>query len=69
MSVETLVISGNVNDGIAVQRKGQPLQDGAEVVGPAKERQNLLRDLGAWEAASDEAWRLIGECEAERDSG
>ena len=68
MAAERLVIPGIVKNGLVVPQSDTPLPDGAHVdilLGPTDMPPALQAELEQWEKASDEAWALIDEWEAE----
>jgi hypothetical protein len=69
MGADRLVIPGIVRDGVVVPQNDTPLPDGARVgilLEPAELTPQLQAELEQWDAASDEAWRMIDEWERER---
>jgi hypothetical protein len=68
MASERLVIPGIVKNGLVVPQSDTPLPDGAHVdiiLGSANMPPELQAELAQWEKASDEAWAMIDEWEAE----
>jgi hypothetical protein len=68
MATERVVIPGIVKNGLVVPQSDTPLPDGAHVdiiLGPADMPPELQAELAQWEKASDEAWAMIDEWEAE----
>ncbi len=68
MALERLVILGIVKNGLVVPQSDTPLPDGTHVdiiLGPADVPPALQAELAQWEKASDEAWAMIDEWEAE----
>ena len=68
MATERLVIPGIVKNGLVVPQNDTPLPDGAHVdiiLGPADMPPELQAELTQWEKASDEAWDMIDEWEAD----
>jgi hypothetical protein len=68
MAAERLVIPGIVKNGLVVPQSDTPLPDGAHVdilLGPTDMPPALQAELEQWEKASDEAWAMIDEWEAE----
>ena len=68
MAAERLVIPGIVKNGLVVPQSDTPLPDGAHVdilLGPTDMDPALQAELEQWEKASDEAWAMIDEWEAE----
>jgi hypothetical protein len=68
MANERVVIPGIVKNGLVVPQTDTPLPDGAHVdiiLGPTDMPPALQAELGQWEKASDEAWAMIDEWEAE----
>jgi hypothetical protein len=68
MAAERLVIPGIVKNGLVVPQSDTPLPDGAHVdilLGPTDMPPALQAELEQWDKASDEAWAMIDEWEAE----
>ena len=68
MVPERVVIPGIVKNGVVVPQNDTPLPDGAHVeilLSPAEVPPELQSELDRWEKASDEAWAMIDEWEAE----
>lgn len=68
MASERVVIPGIVKNGIVVPQNDLPLPDGAHVdilVGPADVTPELRSELDQWDKASEEAWSMIEQWEAE----
>ena len=68
MAAERLVIPGIVKNGLVVPQSDTPLPDGAHVdilLGATDMPPALQEELEQWEKASDEAWAMIDEWEAE----
>ena len=68
MATQRLVIPGIVKNGLVVPQNDIPLPEGAHVdilIGPAGITPELQAELAPWEQASDEAWAMIDEWEAE----
>jgi hypothetical protein len=68
MATERLVIPGIVKNGLVVPQSDTPLPDGTHVdivLGLADVPPELQAELAQWEKASDEAWGMIDEWEAE----
>jgi hypothetical protein len=62
------VIPGIVKNGLVVPQNDTPLPEGAHVdilIGPADMTPELRAELAQWEKASDEAWAMIDQWEAE----
>jgi hypothetical protein len=61
-------IPGIVKNGVVVPQTDAKLPDGAHVeivLTPESATPEIVDELDAWEAASDEAWALIDQWEAE----
>jgi hypothetical protein len=68
MATQRLVIPGIVKNGLVVPQNDTPLPEGAHVdilIGPAEMTPELQAELAPWEQASDEAWAMINQWEAE----
>ena len=68
MEAERLVIPGIVKNGLVVPQNDTSLPDGAHVdiiLGPADVPPELQAEWDQWEKASDAAWAMIDEWEAE----
>jgi hypothetical protein len=68
MATERVVIPGIVKNGMVVPQNDTPLPDGAHVdilIGPADVTPELQSELDQWDKASDEAWAMIDQWEAE----
>jgi len=68
MVTDRVVIPGIVKDGIVVLQNDVPFHNGVHVeivIGPAEIAGELQAECAAWERASDEAWKMIGEWEKE----
>jgi len=68
MATPRLVIPGIVNNGLVVPQNDTPLPEGAHgdiLMGPAEMTPQLQAELAQWEQASDEAWTMIDQWEAE----
>lgn len=68
MATERVVIPGIVKNGIVVPQNDTPLPDGAHVdilISPADVTPELKSELDQWEKASDEAWAMMDQWEAE----
>lgn len=68
MATERVVIPGIVKNGLVVPQNDTPLPDGAHVdilIGPADVTPELKSELDRWDKASDEAWAMIEQWEAE----
>jgi hypothetical protein len=68
MVPERVVIPGIVKNGVVVPQNDTPLPDGAHVeilLSPAEVPPELQAELAQWDKASDEAWAMIDEWEAE----
>lgn len=68
MATPRLVIPGIVKNGLVVPQNKTPLPEGAHVdilIGPAEMTPELQAELARWERASDEAWAMIDQWEAE----
>ena len=68
MATERVVIPGIVKNGMVVPQTDTPLPDGAHVdilIGPADVTPELKSELDQWDKASDEAWAMIEQWEAE----
>jgi hypothetical protein len=68
MATQRLVISGIVKNGLVVPQNDTPLPEGAHVdilIGASEVTPALQTELAQWEQASDEAWAMIDQWEAE----
>jgi len=68
MATQRLVIPEIVKNGLVVPQHDTPLPEGARVdilIGPAEMTAELQAELAQWEQASDEAWTMIDQREAE----
>jgi len=68
MGTQRLVIPGVVKNGLVVPQNDTPLPEGAHVdilIGAAEMTPELQAELAQWEQASDEAWTMIDQWEAE----
>jgi len=68
MATERIVIPGIVKNGIVVPQNDTPLPDGAHVdilISSADVTPELKSELDQWEKASDEAWAMMDQWEAE----
>jgi hypothetical protein len=68
MATERVVIPGIVKNGMVVPQNDTPLPDGAHVdilISPADVTPELQSELDQWDKASDEAWAMIDQWEAE----
>jgi hypothetical protein len=68
MASERIVIPGIVKNGMVVPQNDTLLPDGAHVdilVGPADVTPELKSELDQWDKASEEAWAMIEQWEAE----
>ena len=68
MGTERVAIPGIVKNGVVVPQNDTPLPEGAHVeilMSPAEMPPELQSELNQWEKASDEAWAMIDEWEAE----
>ncbi|HEY7712154.1 MAG TPA: hypothetical protein VIG57_19240 [Candidatus Entotheonella sp.] len=68
MATERVVIPGIVKNGIVVPQNDTPLPDGVHVdilISPADVTPELKSELDQWEKASDEAWAMMDQWEAE----
>jgi len=68
MATERFVIPGIVKNGVVVPQNDIPLPDGAHVgilISPTDVTPALESELGQWDKASDEAWAMIDQWEAE----
>jgi len=68
MAPEHCVIPGIVKNGVVVPQNDTPLPDGAHVgiiISPPDVPPALETELGQWDKASDEAWAMIDQWEAE----
>ena len=68
MRTERVVIPGIVKNGVVVPQNDTPLPEGAHVeilMSPAEVPPELQSELDQWDKASDEAWAMIDEWEAE----
>ena len=67
-SSENLIIPGITKNGVVVPRGDTPLPDGLQVdilVRPADVTPELRAEWDRWDRASDEAWAMIAQWEAE----
>jgi hypothetical protein len=68
MATKRLVIPGIVKNGMVIPQNDTPLPDGAHVdiiLGPADITPELQAEFAPWEKASEEAWAMIDQWEAE----
>ena len=68
MATERFVIPGIVKNGVVVPQNDTPLPDGAHVdilISPTDLTPELGAELDWWDKASDEAWAMIDQWEAE----
>jgi hypothetical protein len=68
MATERVVIPGIVKNGMVIPQNDTPLPDGAHVailIGPADVTRELQSEREQWDKASDEAWAMIEQWEAE----
>jgi predicted DNA-binding antitoxin AbrB/MazE fold protein len=68
MATERVVIPGIVKNGVVVPQNDIPLPDGAHVdilISQADVTPALKSELEQWDKASDEAWAMIDQWEAE----
>jgi hypothetical protein len=68
MATQRLVIPGIVKNGLVVPQNDTRLPEGAHVdilIGPTEMTPELRAELAQWEKASDEAWAMIDQWEAE----
>jgi hypothetical protein len=68
LATQRVVIPGIVKNGLVVPQNDTPLPEGAHVdilMGPAEMTPELQAELAQWEQASDEAWTMIDQWEAE----
>jgi hypothetical protein len=68
MATPRVVIPGIVKNGLVVPQTDTPLPEGAHVdilVGPVEMTPELRAELAQWEQASDEAWTMIDQWEAD----
>jgi len=68
MAPERIVIPGMVKNGLVVPQTDTPLPEGVHVdihMGPADVPPELQFELDQWDKASDEAWAMIEQWEAE----
>jgi hypothetical protein len=68
MATQQLVIPGIVKNGLVVPQNDMPWPEGAHVdilIGPAYVTPELQAEFAQWEKASDEAWTMINQWEAE----
>ena len=68
MATPRVVIQGIVTNGLVVPQNDTPLPKGAHVdilIGPAEMTPELPAELAQWEQASDDAWSMIDQWEAE----
>ncbi len=69
MATDRIVIPGIVKNGLVVPQSAAPLSDGAHVdivMTLAEVTPELQAEWDQWEQASDEAWAMIDEWEAEQ---
>ena len=72
MGSENLIIPGITKNGVVVPRSDTPLPDGLQVdilVRPADVTPELRAEWERWDRASDEAWAMIEQWEAEERCG
>jgi hypothetical protein len=68
MATQRVVIPGIVKNGLVVPQNDTPLPEGAHVdilIGAADVTPALQSEYDQWEKASDEAWAMIDQWEAE----
>ena len=68
MGSENLIIPGITKNGVVVPHGDTPLPDGLQVailVRPADMTPELRAEWDLWDRASDEAWAMIEQWEAE----
>ena len=68
MATQRLVIPGIVKNGLVVPQTDTPLPEGAHVdilIGAAEVTPALQAEFDQWEQASDDAWAMIDQWEAE----
>ena len=68
MATPRVVIPGIVKNGLVVPQNDTPLPEGAHVdilIGAAEVTPALQAEFDQWEQASDEAWAMIDQWEAE----
>ena len=68
MATERIVIPGIVKNGLVVPQNDTPLPEGIPVdihIDPADVPADLKSELEHWDKASDEAWAMIEQWEAE----
>jgi hypothetical protein len=68
MVTPRVVVSGIVKNGLVVPQTDTPLPEGAHVdilIGPAEMTPELRAELAQWEQASDEAWTMMDQWEAD----
>jgi hypothetical protein len=68
MATERFVIPGIVKNGVVVPQNDTPLPNGVHVeivLSPAEVPPELQSELDQWDKASDEAWAMIDEWEAD----
>ena len=68
MATPRLLVPGIVKNGLVVPQHDTLLPEGAHVdilIGPAEMTPELQAELAQWEQASDEAWTMIDQWEAE----
>ena len=68
MATERVVIPGIVKNGMVIPQNDTPLPDGAHVailIDPEDVTPELKSELERWDKASDEAWAMIEQWEAE----
>jgi hypothetical protein len=71
MSTAPVAVRGVVRGGVVVPEATTALPEGAQVtifVGDPDASADLAAEFAAWERASEEAWSLIEELDAARDS-
>ena len=68
MATQRLVIPGIVKNGLVVPQHDTPLPEGTRVdilIRPAEMIPELQAELAHWQRASDEAWAMLNQWEAE----
>ena len=68
MATKRIVIPGIVKNGLVVPQNDTPWPEGVHVdihIGPADVPAELMSELDQWDKASDEAWAMIEQWEAE----
>lgn len=68
MATPRVVIPGIIKNGLVMPQNDTPLPEGAHVdilIRPEEMPPELRAELAQWEQASDEAWTMIDEWEAE----